>query len=147
MNIAYRHTQFGTVMVVSLLGATIVVAAASLKTGWNLVTGLVELFVLGCALVFCCLIIEIRGGELVCIFGPGLIRKRFLLSEIHEVHVVRNPWYYGWGIRFTPHGMLFNVSGLHAVEIVLANGRKYRIGTDQPEKLAQALRAEIAVDE
>jgi hypothetical protein len=146
MNTSYKHTQFGTVMVASLLCAAIAVAASAVRSGWTIGTRLVEIFVLGCALVFCCLTTEIKGGELVCRFGPGLIRKRFLLSEIQDVRAVKNPWYYGWGIRITPQGRLFNVSGLHAVEIVLKNGRKYRIGTDQPEKLSQALLSEIAVD-
>jgi len=140
MNTVYRHTQFGMVMVASLLGAAMLVAAASFKTGWNLVTGLVELFVLGCAWFFCCLTVEIAGDELVCRFGPGLIRKRFALCEIRDVKEVKNPWYYGWGIRLTPHGWLFNVSGLDAVEIELASGRTFRVGTDRPGELADAIR-------
>ena len=143
MNISYRHTQFGTVMAASLLGAAMLMAAASRKTGWNVVTGFVELIVLGCALLFCCLTVEITGDELVCRFGPGLIRKRFVLCEIREVKVVKNPWYYGWGIRLTPHGWLFNVSGLNAVEIELASGKRFRVGTDQPEELAEAIRKGI----
>jgi hypothetical protein len=140
MNISYRHTQFGTVIVSSLLGAAILIAAASFRTGWSLVTGLVEIFVIGCALLFCCLTVEIKGDELICRFGPGFIRKRVVLSEIREVKVVKNPWYYGWGIRLTPAGWLFNVSGLNAVEIELASGRRFRIGTDQPDVLAEAIR-------
>jgi len=130
-------------MAASLLGAAMLMAAASRKTGWNVVTGFVELIVLGCALLFCCLTVEITGDELVCRFGPGLIRKRFVLCEIREVKVVKNPWYYGWGIRLTPHGWLFNVSGLNAVEIELASGKRFRVGTDQPEELAEAIRKGI----
>ena len=140
MNTPYHHTQFGTVMVASLLCAAIFVAAASFRTGWSLVTGLVEIFVIGCLLLFCCLTVEIKGDELVCRFGPGLIRKRFVLSEICEVKVVKNPWYYGWGIRLTPDGWLFNVSGLDAVEINLASGRRFLLGTDRPDELAEAIR-------
>jgi hypothetical protein len=140
MNTSYRHTQFGTVMVASLLGAAILVAAASVRAGWNLITGLVELVVLGCALLFCCLTVEITGDELVCRFGPGIIRKRFALLEIRDVKAVKNPWYYGWGIRLTPRGWLLNVSGLNAVEIELVSGRTFRIGTDRPGELAEAIR-------
>ena len=140
MNIAYCHTQFGTVMVASLLGAAMLVAAACFRTGWNLVTGLMEFFVFGCALLFCCLTVEITADEVVCPFGPGLIGKRFMLLEIRDVKAVKNPWYYGWGIRLTPHGWLFNVSGLNAVEIELASGRTFRVGTDRPDELAQAIR-------
>lgn len=52
---------------------------------------------------------------------------------------MKNPWYYGWGIRLPPHGWLFNVSGLDAVEIELAFGRTFRVGTDRPGELAEAI--------
>ena len=41
----------------------------------------------------------------------------------------------------TPHGWLYNVSGYEAVEIALASGKRLRLGTDEPHRLAQALRA------
>ena len=41
------------------------------------------------------------------------------------------------------HGWLFNVSGVQAVEICLRSGRKYRMGTDEPERLADAIRANL----
>ncbi len=54
-----------------------------------------------------------------------------------------NRWYYGWGIRLTPHGRLYNLSGLEAVEVQLNTGKKFRIGTDEPDALVRALRAAI----
>jgi hypothetical protein len=39
--------------------------------------------------------------------------------------------------------MLYNVSGTNAVEIKLRSGRRFRIGTDEPEALARALRMVI----
>ena len=41
------------------------------------------------------------------------------------------------------NGWLFNVSGLQAVEIFLRSGKKYRIGTDEPERLVEAIRANL----
>ncbi|MFH1253014.1 MAG: hypothetical protein V1664_01635 [Candidatus Uhrbacteria bacterium] len=58
---------------------------------------------------------------------------------IKTTKAVRNSWYCGWGIRLTSHGWLFNVSGLSAVEITMKNGRSYRIGTDEPEKLTAVI--------
>jgi len=52
---------------------------------------------------------------------------------------VRNPWYYGWGVHFIPGGMLYNASGLSAVELRLTDGRVVRIGSAKPETLAAAL--------
>jgi len=77
-------------------------------------------------------------------FGPGLIRKSFLLGHVVSSTVVRNPWYAGWGIRLTPDGWLFNVSGTRGIEILMKNGDKYRIGSNQPEELDACLRQKLA---
>jgi hypothetical protein len=53
---------------------------------------------------------------------------------------VKNAWWYGFGIRVIPGGgRLWNVSGLHAVELLLKDGRRLRIGTDQPAALSLAI--------
>lgn len=72
-------------------------------------------------------------------FGLGWPQKTFRWEEIQEVRAVRNPWYYGWGIRKIPSGWMYNVSGLSAVELVLKNGRVFRIGTAEPEALLHAI--------
>lgn len=72
-------------------------------------------------------------------FGSGVIRKRFRVEDIRTARSVRNPWYYGWGIRLTPQGWLFNVSGFDAVELELNSNRKFRIGTDEPHRLRAAI--------
>jgi hypothetical protein len=46
---------------------------------------------------------------------------------------------WGWGIRLTPRGWLFNVSGLDAVELTMTTGKHYRIGTYDPMGLARAI--------
>ena len=91
------------------------------------------------ALLFYALTVEIDGTHLTFRFGVGLIRKRIPLTEIVEVQPVRNSWLYGWGIHRTPHGWLYNVSGWEAVEITLRSSQRLRLGTDQPQHLAQAL--------
>ena len=103
----------------------------------------VLLVLAACLALFCTLTVEIDREFLSVRFGPGLIRKKFALGDIAEYRPVRNSWRYGWGIRLTPHGWLFNVSGLSAVEIQLKNGRKYRIGTDVPDELIRELRRSL----
>ncbi len=78
-------------------------------------------------------------------FGFGIFRKKFLASEIAEVAQVKNHWYYGWGIRlwFWPKMWIYNVSGFDAVEIRMKNGKIYRIGTDEPEKLESAIKRAV----
>ena len=53
--------------------------------------------------------------------------------------MVKNPWYYGWGIRWTPDGPLYNIAGEGGVMLILADGKKIRIGSDEPELLAGAI--------
>ena len=65
------------------------------------------------------------------------------LAEIAGVAAVRNEWWYGWGVRKTPHGWLFNVSGLDAVEVTQTGGAKTRLGTDEPAVLRAAIEAAV----
>lgn len=135
----YRRTQFGTANVVALVAGLCLVLAISGKVGWHsayiLVAG-----ILGVVLIlFCTLTIDIDRRRLRCFFGPGLIRKEFPLAEIVAARPVRNRWYYGWGIRLTPSGWMYNVSGLDAVELELIQGRRFRVGTPEPDAVVQAI--------
>jgi hypothetical protein len=57
--------------------------------------------------------------------------------------VAKTPWYYGWGIRLTPTGWLWNVSGLARVEVQFDDGHRFRVGSDEPNRLAEALLSEM----
>jgi hypothetical protein len=141
----YRHTQFGRVLVYGMSAMVLLLGLAGFALGtlrWMLPP--MVLLALA-ALLFGWLRTEIRGGMLHCRFGPGLFHKRFPLREIESVRPVRNSWIWGWGIRYTPHGWLYNVSGLDGVELTLSNGRRARVGTDRPEELVRALEQAIAV--
>lgn len=72
-------------------------------------------------------------------FGIGIIRKSVPIRTIRAFRIVSTHWFYGWGIRFTPRGWLWNVAGLEAVELDLDNGSHFTIGTDDPEGLVRAL--------
>ena len=50
-------------------------------------------------------------------FGVGIVRKRVPFDRIRSCRVVRNPWYFGWGIHLFPGGVLYNASGLDAIEL------------------------------
>ena len=135
----YEHTQVGYFIIVAIVVAMVAIGIILAITGFNLIA-IAVLVVLAVALVFFpSLTVVIWEEELVVQFGPGVIRKRFKLNEIESCRVVRNPWYYGWGIRLTPHGILFRVSGFHAVQIKLITGKEYLIGTDVPQELEEAI--------
>jgi len=106
-------------------------------------TGLVADLLVVTVWLFNSLTVEVDHDQLRLWFGPGLIHRTFPVHEIDRCQVVRNRWYYGWGIRLTPRGWLFNVSGLSAVQTTMRSGRRYRIGTDEPRQLEDAIRVAI----
>lgn len=139
----YRHRQIGYLTVVLVIALCILIALIMYIEGLNWVA-LAVLAILAVSLVFfSSLTVVIDQDTLEIRFGAGIVRKRFRLSDIESCGRVRNPWYYGWGIRSIPHGWLFSVSGLDAVEIVMKTGKTYRIGTDEPEALEAAIRRAI----
>jgi hypothetical protein len=136
----YEHTQVGYLIIVAMAAAMVLFGIILASAGINWIA-IGVLVVIAVALVlFPSLTVIIWEEELEVRFGPGTIRKRFKLNEIESCRVVKIPWYYGWGIRLTPHGILFRVSGFHAVEIKLGTGRRYLIGTDVPQELDEAIR-------
>lgn len=76
-------------------------------------------------------------------FGIGLVRRCIPYERIRAVSEVRNRWWYGWGIRLTPHGWLWNIAGLDAVELELASGKRFRIGSADPRGLRKAISAHL----
>ena len=77
-------------------------------------------------------------------FGPSMWKKAIPLNNITECNPVQNTWTNGWGIHYIGKGCwLYNIAGLDAVEILLKNGKRKRIGTDEPEELAEAIRRAI----
>jgi hypothetical protein len=136
----YHHRQFGAVLVGSLAASALVLMGLGLALGDRVFVfgGPVMMGVV--ALLFYDLTVEIDATYLTFRFGVGLIRQRISLADIVAVQPVRNSWLHGWGIHRTPHGWLYNVSGWEAVEITLVTGKRLRLGTDEPERLAQVLR-------
>ena len=136
----YEHTQVGYFIIVAIVAAMVAIGIIMTNAGvnWIATTVLVVLAVI--VVLFHSLTVVISGEELVVQFGPGVIRRRFKLNEIESCQTVRIPWYYGWGIRLTPDGMVFRVSGFHAIQIKLRTGKKYLIGTDVPQELEEAIR-------
>jgi hypothetical protein len=136
----YRHTQLGTVILVVCL----VIAALGAAMMWQKAhTPMIFMLVIlaAVAAVFHSLTVEISQSELRWHFGPGLWTYQLPLDEIQSVAAVHNHWWNGFGIRMAPGFTLYNVSGLDAVELKLKSGETRRIGTDDPQGLAAALKS------
>lgn len=141
----YRHTQYATLLISLYVVAAAALLIATVKDGWSTPLIMVGVAIGFTLYLFHSLTVTVTDRRVKVRFGPGLIRKSFRLKDVQSVTVVRNRWIYGWGIRLTPHGWLYSVSGLDAVELTLAGrGRKVRIGTDQPALLAAAIRRACA---
>jgi hypothetical protein len=140
----YRHRQPGTlVLIVCLIIGVFGVVLSWMGGDWKpaIVTIAITAAV---ALLFASLTVEVDDSELRWHFGPGLWSYRLPLAEIRNVGIVRNRWWNGWGIRMAPGFRLYNVSGLDAVELHVGPNDIRRIGTDDPQGLAQALKTRRA---
>lgn len=139
----YQNTQQGAVTRVSLgFGAALCVIVSMSSNlplfAWIILLA-ITVFLLLLMWVFGTLTVTVDGEELRHWFGPGFWKKSYLLHDIESAKQVRNSWIFGWGIRLTPHGWLYNVSGLDAVEVHLRSGRRFRIGTDDPQGLLASI--------
>jgi hypothetical protein len=131
----YKHTQMTGWAIIGPVGAAIIATFYFWFAQGYLVSLIIGLLLLIVLFLFISLNVVVDDQSIRLWFGLGLIRKRIPLSEVKSAQPVRNKWYYGWGIRLIPGGLMYNVAGLDAVELVLANGRKFRIGTDEPQQL------------
>ena len=137
----YRHTQTGTLILVLCLAIMAFGIGVSMMSGrWQPGTIITIIFV-PLTILFSSITVEVDNSELRWFFGPGLWKYRLFLREIDDVAVVRNHWWNGWGIRMAPGFLLYNVSGFDAVELRVGSSDVRRIGTDDPQGLAAALRA------
>ncbi|OQA37039.1 MAG: hypothetical protein BWY53_00123 [Parcubacteria group bacterium ADurb.Bin326] len=147
----YKHTQIGyltlivTLVVLVLFAWAYITARAeppSVDSGTNLLVTATMALVLFILASFVTLTASIDEKYLKIKFGYGIFKKKFPLNEIVSATSVKNHWYYGWGIRLClwPKMWIYNVSGFDAVEIILKNGRVYRIGTDDSNELETAIK-------
>lgn len=146
----YHHTQRGLLIqvLIGLVSIAILVTAVVSFIYGSISGGVISLAVAVLLILVLCLFHSLTvhvSKELIQVkFGVGLIHTSFSVSEIRAVKTVRNHWISGWGIRWIPGGWLFNVSGFDAVELNMANGRRYRIGTDEPQALLAAIEAAMS---
>ena len=139
----YQHTQIGHAIVWSLLAIILIVNGG---LGHHAPPLAVSIMLLVCLILFYRLNVTIDDEMLCASFGPGIIRKRVPLADIVRCEPIRIRWWYGWGIHVTPCGWLYNVSGFDAVAITLRDGRKFALGTDDPQELTAGIRDAIRVN-
>lgn len=138
-----KFTQIGTFSLAIMVPIFVFCIVMMLYSGISdsttgIIFGLVTLTFLLCILIFYKITIKVSESYVMFSLGIGLIKKKYLISDIKSCHPVRNSPLYGIGIRKIPGGWLFNVSGLGAIELAF-NDRDsvVRIGTGDPEKVSE----------
>lgn len=129
-----KRTQFGWVF----YGVIIFIFGFIIYQNQNLHT-VVILSVLAMVLLlfFYKLTISVTDDAVKFSMGIGIIKRTYKLNEINYCKPV-SYFPFGWGIRFRPGVILFNVSGYKAIELDIKNkNRKVWIGTNKPEEISQ----------
>ncbi len=159
----YEHTQKGSkliywialFMLLELLVIEAIIYLVGTRTadplpGGQLVTIMLMILaihsvVFGWAfLMMCSLTVTVDNTFVRLRFGPGMWKKKIALDHITAAEPVRNTFSNGWGIHYIGNRCwLYNIAGTEAVEVTLKNGRKTRIGTDEPDRLTAAIMESI----
>jgi hypothetical protein len=104
MSVDYSHRQFGRGFVAMIAALMFFLTALYVLLG-VFVIALVALAIFAVLLLlFHSLLVEVDRDALRLTYGIGIIRKRFDITGLSDASVVRNKWWYGLGIRLTPHG-------------------------------------------
>ncbi len=151
----YRHRQHGWAMrkflavIIAIesfvfFGLALAIPEARAAMVWSFLLLLVLITLV--LWVFGSLEVSVDPSRVRLAFGPGWPRKEIPTGEIRVAAPVRNSWWWGFGIRLTPRGWMWNVSGLDAVEVELASGKAFRIGTDEPHPLCAAIRGAAGLE-
>ena len=144
--IRYQHSQFGWVMViiVFLVGLSVffVVPPLPEDRSWVYWLTLTPLFLF--LPLFYRLTTVVTAQAVIVKFGIGLIKRSISLDTIQACRPLNKQFILGWGIRFGVDFTLWNVSGFKAVELIFRDKKwKFRIGTDRPDELSEAINAAI----
>lgn len=148
----YDHSQTGWLIINMFLPIILVVVLAFINQ-WG--THPIPLYGLVILLAVFLLVlslfykqrVQVDDSGIHVIYGAGLIHIRIKPERVEAARIVRSPWYYGLGIRFTPRGMLYSIQGLDAVELEYVQGtrKQVRIGSDDCRNLKRAIETRYQV--
>jgi hypothetical protein len=148
--IKYKKFQFGWVVVVAFIIIIVWMTFAYIhQWGNNPIDKYGYILFLtifgGILLVFYGMTIIVTDKHLKIKFGIGLYTKKVDLATISSVSVVKNPIYYGYGIRMLANGLLYNVSGKHALEIKFKKKKQViQIGTNDWDNLKDTIEKSLS---
>lgn len=137
----YEHTQIigyrplGWAIISTRIGASAMLLVGAPTQAVGVLVTVVSVT----AVLFGSLTVWVTDDTLIWYFGPRFWRNTLSLDAIEHVEPVQNSWIHGWGIQRIEAGWLYNVAGFEAGEIETTDGRRIRLGTDEPEQLVAVL--------
>lgn len=144
-HLSYRSTQamWGLWVILPLTAATVMAATWSLpQPPWA--PALVLAGTLLPVLLLGRLVIKIRGDQLFWCYGyVGWPRWHITLDQVSDIRLSRGPAMHA-GIQFNGQQRVYTARlGSPAVELDLRGGRRILLGSPEPERLAQFIRARL----
>jgi hypothetical protein len=146
--VIYTHVQRGWLMPSALFGSAVfsgvLLFVVSREEYVPSFVWIIPALIFACGCVFSALHVRVDETSVVVSWGLGWPRARFRWSKIEAVEACEHAWWYGYGLRWTPRGWLWNMQGPHAARLKLRSGKCFHIGTDDPEGLLEALSVGLA---
>jgi hypothetical protein len=140
----YRRTKTNPYVTLLVLPAVLVAiwgATHRMERRPLAIVVVTTVLVLLTTLVFSSLTVEVADGELRFHFALGFWKKRIPVADIVRATPTRSAWWEGLGVRVTPRGWLYTVSGGPAVEITARGKPAFRLGTPEPQAVIAAIEA------
>ena len=139
----YQHTQRSKILLCVIIVVLLFMLFLMFRFGFNWINVVVFIIMIIALYLFNSLVVKVNSEKIYVAFGSGLIHKTIPFTRIKSAEKVRNKWFYGFGIRLIPGGQMYNVAGLDAIELKLTNGRVFRIGTDESDRLLEVIHSQI----
>lgn len=143
-DISYRSSQWMIALWLILPLAAALVIAVSWNAPPRWAPALASVATAGPLLILGRLVVEIQDAALHWRYGfLGWPRWHVAIAEIVEIKLSRGPALHA-GIQFNGRQRVFTASlGSPALELTLAGGRRILLGSPEPERLAQFIRARL----
>jgi hypothetical protein len=139
----YQETQTGVWTLVALffIGALEVKFGLNLQPEWFTLALVVGLGLL--AVIFSSMTIRVTSEAVEWWLGLPLMKRRIPIADIASVRAGQVGWLTGLGIRTDGRNVTWIVTGRSVVILTLANGRHTRLGSNEPERVVEVIRAAL----
>ncbi|WP_372769859.1 hypothetical protein [Pseudoalteromonas sp.] len=91
------------------------------------------------ALLFHGMTVTVKDNTIKWGFAFGWFGQTLPLSDVVSYQAVTNSWRHGIGLRISHEGFVYSAHGFKAVELVLQDDTKIRLGTNDQAGLIAAL--------